>query len=260
MKTWKFALIAVAAGLIHGMTSSEPPFPSLQRAVVAMTHLPVSRWVERIGKPGQTALTTYANTIVRYARSKDTTSIASAAHGESDRIALEDRINKPTNWKSNSEPQRQTPAVRPAEGLFSVHVNNANLLDVLKDLGKECDIDIVNEDALADKAISVKLNSIELEDGIRQLMRIAGVENYALSYRKESGNQYIVSQIICLPGEATDSDHYLLTKATQEADLSSLSELPLEAQKELREEIPAELRDQVLSDIPEELLAELREG
>jgi len=260
MKTWKFVLIAVAAGLIHGITSSEPPFPSLQRAAVAITHLPVSRWVERIGKPGQTALTTYANTIARHARSKDSTPIACAAHGESDRIELDDRINKPTNWKSNSEPQRQTPAVWLTDGLFSVNVNKANLLNILKDLGKKWDIDIVNKDALADKAISVKLNSVELEDGIRQLMRTAGVENYALSYRKESGNRYIVSQIICLPDEATDSERYHVAEATQEADLSPLSELPPEAKKELQEEIPAELRDQVLSDIPEELLAKLREG
>jgi len=152
------------------------------------------------------------------------------------------------------------PSVRLTGNSLSVAVKNKNLIELLDELGETGHIEILGQDSLPDITISAKFDNMEVEDGIRQLIRIAGIENYALSHRQDSENQYTVSQIVFLPGEYEPSRPYHLARATPDIDSQVLSELPAEVQDELAEEIPAEYRGQLLHDLPSEVLAELRKG
>jgi hypothetical protein len=147
-----------------------------------------------------------------------------------------------------------------AGNLLSVDVKNRSLTALLEDIGERSQTEILGHDSLPDTRISAKFDGAEVEEGIRQLMRIAGVENYALSHRKDSENQYAVSQIIFLPGEHEPSPSHQLARATPELDTQVRRELPVEVQDELQEEIPAEFQGQLLHDLPHEVLAELRKG
>jgi hypothetical protein len=114
MKIWKFVIMAATAGFIHGVTASEPAFPALHRAAVALTRLPVSSWAGRIGACGQTAFTKYANLVAYYGESRSKTYVASPGDRQSDptkcEVALE-QTGKPTLSNTNFESQRNTPSV-----------------------------------------------------------------------------------------------------------------------------------------------------
>lgn len=256
MKIWKLALIAAIAGLILGVTCSEPPFPGLQQAAVSITRLRMPWWADRMGDCGDIALAKHANAVVSHAESEGTTSTTSAVHraSETNQLrVLERGINKPTDWKSNLESKSRIAGVLVAENSLSVDAKNLNLLNLLQDLSEKCDIEIVGKDALADKLISAKFDCVTVEDGIRQLMRIAGVENYAISYGADSGDQYAVSQIVLLPRDNEVSEDYPLAKAEQEADSGIPNQLHAEILRELRPEV----REEILADVQAAIVAEV---
>lgn len=223
---WQLALIAAIAGFIHGVTSSDPPFPSLQHAAVAVTQLPVSSRAERIGNTAQMVFAKYTNAISHYAGSRDTMYIASVPHKQpnaTESRVLHEQAGRPHDLKTNCEPQMAIPDVWLAGSLLSVDVNNRSLTELLEDIGERCRIEVLGRDTVPDIPVSAKFDSVEVEDGVRRLMRIAGIGNYALSHRQDSENHSIVTQIVVLPGEYKPSDRYQLARATPREFTASTS-------------------------------------
>jgi hypothetical protein len=160
---------------------------------------------------------------------------------------FDEGTNKPTDWNSDLEPQSEMAGVLVTEQGLSVDAKKMKLLNLLEHLSEKWDIELVGTEALADRVVSVKFDSMKVEDGIRQLMRIAGVENYALSYRVGPGGQYAVSQIVFFPGDDDFSEDYRIAKAGPEVDLT----------------MPDYLEDQLLDDdltakVPEGILADIQ--
>ena len=271
MKIWKFVLIAAVAGFIHGATSAEPPFPTLQQAVVSITRLPMSWWANRMANGGQLAFAKHRNTVMPHPGSENTASIISAMHKKLE--ATESRllhagINEPTDWKRDSETKGGMSGVLVAENSLSVNAKNLSLLSLLEDLSRKCDIEILGQDALFDKVISAKFDSTKVEDGIRQIMRIAGVDNYALTYRNHPEDQYSVSQIVLLPVDHEVPEDRSIAKAGPQVVLTdhlqaqslgnAAAEIPEEILADLKAEIQAEVPADMQADTLAEILGELR--
>ena len=273
MKLWRFALIAALAGFIHGATSSEPPFSHLQKAAASITRLPVSWWANRVANSGHLAFVKHGDTVVPPAGSENTESITSALPRKLE--ATEGRllhagINEPTDWERDAETKGGMAGLLVAENSLSVNVKNSSLSSLLEDLSEKCDIEIRGKDALSDKVISAKFDSMKVEDGIRQIMRIAGVGNYALSYRIDPEDQYSVSQIVLLPGDNEVSEDNRLARAQEETasrmpdhpkapSLGNVAaEIPEEILADFKAEIQAEVAADMQGDILTEILGELR--
>ena len=98
------------------------------------------------------------------------------------------------------------------EGALSVDVESIDLLGLFEELCKRLDIEIVGKDAISGKVISVKFNDMNLEDGIRRLIRIAGIDNYAIEYRQGSESRYAVSRFFFLSGGARPLERFVLNQ------------------------------------------------
>ena len=264
MKIWRFALIAAVAGFIHGVTSSEPPFCHLQQAAVSIIRLPVSWLAIRMANGGHLAFAKHRNTLVPHRESENTVSITSAVLKKPQATEcrlLDAGINEPTDWKSDAETKGEMAGVLVAENSLSVNAKNLSLSSLLEDLREKCDIEILGKDALSDKVISGKFDSMKVEDGIRQIMRIAGVENYALSYRTGPEGQYGVSQIVLLPGDDDFSEDYRIAKAWPEVDLAMPDHLKAQSLGNVAAEIPedilADLKAEIQAEVPEEMRADM---
>jgi hypothetical protein len=152
-----------------------------------------------------------------------------------------------------------------AENSLSVNAKNSSLSSLLEDLSEKCDIEILGKDALSDKVISAKFDSMKVEDGIRQIMRIAGVKNYALSYRTDSEDQYSVSQIVLLPGNNEVSEDDRLARAQEETGsrmsdhlkAPSLGNVAAEIPEEILADFKAEIQAEVAADMQADILAEI---
>ena len=170
---------------------------------------------------------------------------------------FDEGINKPTDWNNDSEPQGEVVGVLVTEQGLSVNANELKLLNLLEHLSEKCDIELVGKDALVDKVVSARFDSMKVEHGIRQLMRIAGVENYALSYRTCPGGQYAVSQIVFLSGDDDFSEHYSIAQGSPEVDLT-MPDHHLQGQF-LGDDFTAEVPEQMLADVQAEIRANVPE-
>jgi hypothetical protein len=128
-------------------------------------------------------------------------------------------ITESISWGCSAFAQDGIPGVRLVGGFLSVDVKNESLLRLFEDLGKKCDIDISGKQVLSNKNISTKFQNMSLEQGIKRLIWTARIENYALTYRKDSGGKYIVSQIFFLPGGVEPSKPYHMAERTKRASL-----------------------------------------
>ena len=271
MNLWRFAVIAAVAGFIHGTTSSEPPFPTLQQTVASITRLPAAWWANRMANGGQLAFARHRNTVMPHPRSKNTKSIVSAVRKKpkaTENRLLDAGIKEPTDWKRDSETKGGMSGVLVTGNSLSVNAKNLSLSSLLENLSRKCDIEILGKDALCDKVISAKFDSMKVEDGIRQIMRIAGVGNYALSYRIDPEDQYSVSQIVLLPGgNEVSEDYYPIAKAGPKADLTmpdhpkapSLGNVEAEIPEEILADLKAEIQAEVPADMQADILGELQQ-
>lgn len=89
-------------------------------------------------------------------------------------------------------------------------VKGINLLKLFETLGRKCDIDIFGKTVISNKVISTKFENMGLEKGIKCLIWIAPLENYALMYRKDVGSECTVSHIFFFPGGVEVSNPYHL--------------------------------------------------
>ena len=273
MRIWRLAFIASVAGFIYGVTSSEPPFSHLQKAGLSITRLPMSWWVDGTASCSKSALTRHTSEVVPHLESRDATFTAPVAPKSSETIqfrVLDGSANKPTDNKSGSESKTGIPGVLIGDNSFSVDATNLSLSSLFKELSGKCNIEIIGKDALVGKVISAKFDSMKLDNGIRHLMHVAGIDNHALSYRIESDGQCGVSQLILLPRHSAVSENQHFAKPQQEAgpemaddpEAALIRELAADlpgdiladVQAEIQEEVPTEMQADILA----EMLAEVR--
>lgn len=216
---------------------------------------------------GHLAFTTHRNIVGPHPGSENTVSITSAVRRKSQTTGsrlLAAGINEPTDWKSDLETKGGMAGVQVAENSLSVNAKNLSLSSLLEDLSEKCDIEILGKDALSDKVISAKFDSMKVEDGIRQIMRIAGVENYALSYRTDPEDQYSVSQIVLLPEDNEGLEDDRLARTQEETGsrmpdhlkAQSLGNVAVEIPEEILADFKAEIQAEVPADMQADILAE----
>jgi hypothetical protein len=163
----------------------------------------------------------------------------------SQHVTFDQLTNEPGQWTQTEEGESGLLGVHLARGLLSVDVENMSLLRLLEDIGQRCRIDILGKHILSDKLISAKLHNMQLDYGIRRLMRVSGVKNYALSYRNDQTGQHTVAQIVLFPEENEGSKDYYLARAEQESD----SELPDHIRAEILEDFKAEVREEIPNEL-----------
>jgi hypothetical protein len=251
---------------IHGATSSESPFPPLQQAAVSITRLAVPWWANRMANSGHLAFAKDRNTVMLHPGSENTASIPSAVQKKLDAPQsrlLDAGINEPTDWKSDSETKGGMTGTLVTGNSLSVNAENISLLSLLENLSRKCDIEILGKDALCDKVISAEFDSMKVEHGIRQIMRIAGVDNYALTYRTDPEDQYSVSQIVLLPVDHKVPEDHPIAKAGPQVDLTdhpqaqSLGNVAAEIPEEILADLKAEIQAEVPADMQADTLAEI---
>jgi hypothetical protein len=149
---------------------------------------------------------------------------------------------------------------------LSVDAKNLYLANLLEHLSEKCNIELVGKDALARKVVSAKFDTMKLDDGIRQLMRIARVANYALSYRTGPGGRCAVTHIVFLPEDHESSEDHRIAKGGPQVDLTMpdhpeeqllddnlTAKVPegmlADVQAEIRANVPEEMRADVLAEI-----------
>ena len=106
------------------------------------------------------------------------------------------------------EGQAGTVALQFEASLLSVDVTDISPTQLFKDLAKRCNVDIFSPEVLEDKVISANFRNGKLAEGIKTLLRISGVANYALIYRSDVPGRSTVSQIFFFPGSSVDGDGY----------------------------------------------------
>ncbi len=262
MRIWRLAFIASVAGFIYGVTSSEPPFSHLQKAALSIPRLPMSWWAPGTASCSNSVLTRHKSEVVPHLEARDATFTVPVAPMCSETIHFgvpEEENNKPTDCKSDLGFQDGIAGVLIGENSFSIDAKNLSLSSLLEELSDKCHIEIVGKDTLVGKVISAKFDSMKVEDGIRQMMRIAGVENYALSYRTDPEDQYSVSQIVLLPADHEVPEARPIAKAGPQVDLTDHPEAqsPGNVAAEIPEEILADLRAEIRAEVPANMQAEI---
>jgi hypothetical protein len=163
-------------------------------------------------------------------------------------------IKESSNWKRDSETKGGMSGVLVTGNSLSVNAKDLSLLSLLEDLSRKCDIEILGKDALFDRVVSAKFDSMKVEDGIRQIMRITGLDNYALTYRNHPEGQYSVSQIVLLPVDHEVPEDHPIAKAVPQVDLTD----HLQAQS--LGNVAAEIPEAILGDLKAEIQAEVPAG
>ncbi len=88
------------------------------------------------------------------------------------------------------------------KGRLSVDIKDVDAKVVFKALGEKGKIEIVNQRILPDRRISLKFKDLEVEEGLKKLMRVAGVTNHSAIH--ESGpkpDETVLTKLILIKAE-----------------------------------------------------------
>ena len=86
---------------------------------------------------------------------------------------------QPTGGGNNESPDRVAGVVL-EQGILSVDVQDADFGAVFRDIASRAQIEVSNLDGLPNRRISTQFNSLSLMDGVKRLLRVAGVPGFAL--------------------------------------------------------------------------------
>jgi hypothetical protein len=78
----------------------------------------------------------------------------------------------------------QSPIVSFANGLLSVRARDVPLKVLAEAIARQTGVNITVSPAVAPVAVTVQLSQVELDAGLRAILRVAGVDSSAWSYRK----------------------------------------------------------------------------
>jgi hypothetical protein len=96
-------------------------------------------------------------------------------------------------------PKKEIFAVEFNKGLLSVDVKDANVTEIFKELEKKGKIEIINQGILPDKKVSIKFRGLKIREGIKELIRVSGICNYIVLYKRD-----MISRLILLKPRLSD--------------------------------------------------------
>jgi hypothetical protein len=89
---------------------------------------------------------------------------------------------------AQSQPQ---PQIHLEKQRLSVAVSQAEVLPVLQRIAELADIKLENTELLANRPVAVHFTELPLLRGLRRVLRVAGVRNYAVVSRRVNGRRTI---------------------------------------------------------------------
>ena len=90
--------------------------------------------------------------------------------------------NVSSTWAQGSDPElpQRVAVVVFARGNLSVDVQDEDFVTIFRDIASQAQIDISNLDGLPNRRISIQFADLSAMEGIKRLLRVAGVAGYAL--------------------------------------------------------------------------------
>jgi hypothetical protein len=97
---------------------------------------------------------------------------------------------------------------------LSINANNVALEKILKELVEKCTIKVViYEKAILSRPISMSFKDVSIEQGIKKVIKAAGITNHLISYRNNGKNSSAVSELALL-GSSGNAEGIAFTKET----------------------------------------------
>ena len=97
---------------------------------------------------------------------------------------------------------KKTFSVEFNKGLLSVDIRDANVTKVFKELERKAKIEIINQDILSDRKVSIKFHDLKLRDGIKELIRVSGITNYIVIYKDK---EKVITRLILVKPQPSDA-------------------------------------------------------
>jgi hypothetical protein len=96
-------------------------------------------------------------------------------------------------------PPSRPPKVALENNRLSVQAQNSDLRELLEKITTQAQIEVRHLDSLADHRVSVDFNALPMVDGLKRILRAAGVAGYAL-VTTPSGNEERARRLVFLKG------------------------------------------------------------
>ena len=131
------------------------------------------------------------------------------------------------------------------------------VLNVLADLAYEHGFEIYGAYHVNNPLISFKLEDRPVEESVRQLMRIANIKNYALSYVTNAYGGHNVATITFLPQKEEKQESYDQLATEKDGQIFASAEAPPEEWADLEKDIISDFRSEFEGQISPEDLAQI---
>ena len=111
---------------------------------------------------------------------------------------------------------------------LSINANNVPLGKILEELAEKCTITVViYEKAMLSRPISVSFQEVSIEEGIKKVVRAAGITNHLITYRNNGNNVSEVSELALL-GSSEKAEGMALTTETREIETGKEDTTPVD--------------------------------
>jgi len=113
-----------------------------------------------------------------------------------------------------SEDPPPSEGIRYSNGRISGDFKNMSASEILKEIAKESGFSVYGIEAVPPDVITVRILDQPVEDGVRRVLRAAGVNNYAMFYRScPESDDFEVKRIVFLTDEVNLSQPSVATRA-----------------------------------------------
>ena len=111
---------------------------------------------------------------------------------------------------------------------LSINANNVTLGKILEELAEKCTITVaIYERALLSRPISVSFQEVSIEEGIKKLVKAAGITNHLITYRNNVNNGSEVSELALL-GSSGKTESIALTTETRDIVTGKEDTIPVD--------------------------------
>jgi hypothetical protein len=111
---------------------------------------------------------------------------------------------------------------------LSINANNVILGKILEELAEKCTIRVViYEKAIVYRPISVSFQEVSFEEGIKKLVRAAGITNHLITYRNNGNSRSEVSEVALL-GSSGKGEGMALTTQIMEIETGKEDTTPVD--------------------------------
>ena len=111
---------------------------------------------------------------------------------------------------------------------LSINANNVILGKILEELAEKCTIRVViYEKAIVYRPISVSFQEVSFEEGIKKLVKAAGITNHLITYRNNGSNGSEVSEVALL-GSSGKAEGIALTTEARDMETGKEDTIPVD--------------------------------